>query len=447
MHKWESLKDALDAQVKIPLSIIYAVTQLKHDAERGRVKQNICDKAMGIYNKLRGPAYVLYQHMQLDIADIMVDFIRCVEGCDVDLAMYLHYVELTKLKLKSLKRREGVYYKIGKSHFLPGGKLAEDNDFPQPKGDMEEFFQGMDVHKNALVQAFLEYMEEYHPSDVAENLKGFLFFDLARLGEEAAKEDQIFECLQEEEDVLVKFAREDISFGPTKWDGQVYSQEALGSEHQLCQEILDHKLFVYKKFVRKINPSTGKVWNTQDAMLHLMSLAQEQQPSYLKPESSVVRPLLIKYLNNLVSTTTLECCFSAVKLINSPLCARCTEDQKNKMIICYKEAAPVKSNTETSQQAFDVELASTFWYYAGKTKNRRVSIPESCLSEGANDKKSISKSSQTNRRGRLQKAKRRKARKEALIKLHQIEYASIDSDGFDEASSSSEESEDDVEKD
>ena len=177
MHKWESLKDALDAQVKIPLSIVYAVAQLKHDAERGRVKQNIRDKAMGIYNKLRDPAYVLYQHMQLDIADIMVDFIRCVEGCDVDLAMYLHYVELTKLKLKSLKRQEGVYYKIGKSHFLPGGKLAEDNDFPQPKGDLKEFFQDMDVHKNAVVQAFLDYMEECHPSDVAENLKGFLLFD------------------------------------------------------------------------------------------------------------------------------------------------------------------------------------------------------------------------------------------------------------------------------
>ena len=286
-----------------------------------------------------------------------------------------------------------------------GGKLAEDNDFPQPKGDLEEFFQGMDVHKNALVQAFLDYMDEYHPSDVAENLKGFLLFDLARLGEEAAKEDQIFECLQEEEDVLVKFACEDISFRPTKWDGQVYSQQALRSKHQLRKEILDHKLFVYKKFVRKINPSTGKVWNTQDAMLHLLSLPQEQQTSYLKPESSVVRPLLIKYLNILVSTTTLECCFSAVKLINSPLCARRTEDQKNKMIICYKEAAPVKSNTETSQQAFDVELASTFWYYAGKTKNRRVSIPESCLSEGSSDEKSILKSSQTKRHGRLQKAK------------------------------------------
>ena len=116
------------------------------------------------------------------------------------------------------------------------------------------------------------------------------------------------------------------------------------------------------------------------------------------------------------------------------------------MIICYKEAAPVKSNTETSQQAFDVELASTFWYYAGKTKNRRVSIPESCLSEGASDEKSILKSSRTKPRGRLQKVKRRKARKESLIKLHQIEYASSDSDGFDEASSSSEESEGDVKK-
>ena len=234
------------------------------------------------------------------------------------------------------------------------------------------------------MQAFLDYMEEYHPSDIAENLKGFLLFDLARLGEEAAKEDKIFEFLQEE-DVLVKFACEDISFGPTKWDGQVYSQQALGSEHQLRKEILDHKLFVYKTFVRKINLFTGKVWNTKDAMLHLLSLPQEQQPSYLKPESSAVRPLLIKYLNILVSTTTLECCFSAVKLINSPLCARRTEHQKNKIIICYKETAPVKSNAETSRQAFDVELASTFWYYAGNTKNRRVSIPESCLSKGASD--------------------------------------------------------------
>ena len=100
----EEPQDALDAQGKIPLSIIYAVAQLKHDAERGTVKQNICDKAMGIYNKLHDPAYVPYQHMQFDIADIMIDFIQCVEGCDVDLAMYLHYVESTKLKLKSLKR-------------------------------------------------------------------------------------------------------------------------------------------------------------------------------------------------------------------------------------------------------------------------------------------------------------------------------------------------------
>ena len=208
--------------------------------------------------------------------------------------------------------------KLEKSHFLPGGKLGEDNDFSQPKSGLEEFFQGMDVY-NALVQAFLDYMEEYHPSDVAENLKGFLLFDLARLGEEAAKEDEIFECFPEE-DILVKFACEDISFGPTKWDGQVYSQPALRSEHQLRNEILDHKLFVYKKFVRKLNPSTGKVWNTQD----------EHQPSYLKPESSVVRPLLIKYLNIHVSTTTLGCCFSAVKLINSPLCARRTKHEKTK---------------------------------------------------------------------------------------------------------------------
>ena len=74
-------------------------------------------------------------------------------------------------------------------------------------------------------------------------------------------------------------------------------------------------------------------------------------------------------------------------------------------------------------------------------ENRRVSIPESCLSEGASDEKSILKSSQTKPCGRLQKAKRRKACKEALINLHQIEYASSDSDGFDE------ESEGDVEKD
>ena len=36
MHKWESLKDALDAQVKIPLSVIHAIAQRKHDAETVR---------------------------------------------------------------------------------------------------------------------------------------------------------------------------------------------------------------------------------------------------------------------------------------------------------------------------------------------------------------------------------------------------------------------------
>ena len=75
MHKWESLKDALDAQVKIPLSILFAVAQLKHEAENVKVKQNIQDKAMGIYGKLRDPGYILYQHIQLNITDILVDFI------------------------------------------------------------------------------------------------------------------------------------------------------------------------------------------------------------------------------------------------------------------------------------------------------------------------------------------------------------------------------------
>ena len=133
MHKWENLKDALDAQVKIPLSILFAVAQLKHEAENVKVKQNIRDKAMGIYGKLRNPGYILYQHLQPEIADILVDFIRCVEGCDVDLAMYLHYIETTKLKLKSLKRCDGTYYRIGKSLFLPGGNWLKTTISHSPK--------------------------------------------------------------------------------------------------------------------------------------------------------------------------------------------------------------------------------------------------------------------------------------------------------------------------
>ena len=89
--------------------------QLLSESMMLKLSGNIRDKAMGIYRKLRDPEYVLCQHIQLDIADIMVDFIRCVEGCDVDLAMYLHDGESTKLKLKSLMRRDGVYYKIGTS--------------------------------------------------------------------------------------------------------------------------------------------------------------------------------------------------------------------------------------------------------------------------------------------------------------------------------------------
>ena len=44
----------------------------------------------------------------------------------------------------------------------------------------------------------------------------------------------------------------------TKWVGKIYLQQELGNKNQLCKEILEHKLYVYKKCVRKINPSTGK---------------------------------------------------------------------------------------------------------------------------------------------------------------------------------------------
>ena len=180
----------------------------------------------------------------------------------------------------------------------------------------------------------------------------------------------------------MKYACE-VSFGSTKWDGKDYSQGVLGDESQLRKEILEHKLFVYKRFVQKSNPSTGKLWKTQDAILHVLTLPDGQRPSYLTPESSIVQQLLIKYLNILISTTTLECCFSTVKLVETPLCARCSEDQKNRTTVCYKEAAPLKGDKEASQPAFDVQLATTFWYHAGKKSSRRLKFPVSSLSQEA----------------------------------------------------------------
>ena len=133
MHKWESQKDALETQSKPTLSIDYALAQLTHDVSK-KYSHGIRSKTLGLYGKVSSSEHILYEHIQLDISDVMVNFTRCIEGQDVDLELYVQYVAATKLKLGSLRRKRGTYYKIGKLLYQPGGRTAESEDLPKPAG-------------------------------------------------------------------------------------------------------------------------------------------------------------------------------------------------------------------------------------------------------------------------------------------------------------------------
>ena len=83
---------------------------------------------------------------------MIVNFTRCIEGHDVDLELYVQYVAATKLKLRSLRRKDGTYYKIGKLLYQAGRRIAESEDLPKPAGpnELKELFQRMDVERNTL---------------------------------------------------------------------------------------------------------------------------------------------------------------------------------------------------------------------------------------------------------------------------------------------------------
>ena len=104
------------------------------------------------WDQISSPEHILYQHIQLDISDVIVNFTRCIEGHDVDLELYVQYVAATKLKLRSLRRKDGTYYKIGKLLYQPGRRIAESEDLPKPAGpnELKELFQRMDVERNTL---------------------------------------------------------------------------------------------------------------------------------------------------------------------------------------------------------------------------------------------------------------------------------------------------------
>ena len=62
----------------------------------------------------------------------------------------------------------------------------------------------------------------------------------------------------------------------------------------------------------------------------------------------------------MMNTVTLECCFSAVKLPDNPLCSRRTADQTNKIITIYKEGKAVQGCDRSDKSLFDSDLAVVF---------------------------------------------------------------------------------------
>ena len=290
MHKWESQKNAMETQSKLPLSIDYALAQLTHDVSK-KYSHGIRSKAIGLYGKVSSPEHILYQYIQLDLSDVLVNFTCCIEGHDVDLELYVQYVATTKLKLRSLRRKDGTYYKIGKLLYQPGRRIAESEDLLKPAGpdDLKELFQKMDVERNALVNAFLNYMEKYCSEEITGLLNGFSLLSLQKLQRQAKTEEQLWDFFEEEEDILCDFFYKDLSIRPTAWDGITYSQPTLGSPSQLRNEIFDHKLFMFKNYMGRKNPATREEWKTRDALTDLLSLPRDQTPKHMLPESSIIQ--------------------------------------------------------------------------------------------------------------------------------------------------------------
>ena len=83
-------------QPKLPLSIDYASAQLTHDVSK-KYSLGIKRKHLS-FTVVSSSEHIPYQHIELDISDVMVNFIR-IEGHDVDLELYVQYVAATKLKL------------------------------------------------------------------------------------------------------------------------------------------------------------------------------------------------------------------------------------------------------------------------------------------------------------------------------------------------------------
>ena len=283
-------------------------------------------------------------------------------------------------------------------------------------------------------------MEKSHPEEITGLLNGFSLLSLQKLQRQAKTEEQLGDCLDEEEDTLCDFFCKDLSFGPTASDGITYSlQPALGSPSQLRNEIFDHKVFMFKNYMSRKNPATGEEWKTRGALIDLLSLPRDQTPKHMLPESSIIRTVIMKYLILMMNTVTLECCFSAVKLLDSPLCSRRTADQTNKIITIYKEGKAVQSCDRSDDSLFDTDLAVVFWYFAqedGVSEERRLQLPLSELMVGTRPSElRILKSMEEKKKGRVKKALCRKARKERLKNKYEIslsEEDEFDSDSEDD---------------
>ena len=165
------------------------------------------------------------------------------------------------------------------------------------------------------------------------------------------------------------------------------------------------------------NPATGEEGKTRDALIDLLSLPRDQTPKHMLPESSIIRTVIMKYLTLMIITVTLECCFSAMKLLDNPLCSRRTADQTDKIITIYKEGKAVQSCDRSDDSLFDSDLAVVFWYFAqenGMSEEMRLQLPLSELIVETRPSELWILKSMEEKKGRVKKALHRKAHKERL---------------------------------